>query len=163
MCPTSSSAPGAVKDYFFLFCHYYYSKLVENIIKLIDCNELENLAEFYIFIWGTHLAAMKTSGQSNSILVVCRFKNEKSFSNSNDESRLFFLLLIFFRSNDHFSKITFGQMNFRSNDLSVKWTFGQMTLRLNDHFLEKAFGSYELSVKWSIGQMTIFRKKRSFK
>jgi hypothetical protein len=23
------------------------------MIKVTDCNELENLAEFYIFIWGT--------------------------------------------------------------------------------------------------------------
>jgi hypothetical protein len=30
--------------------------------------------------------------QPNSILVGCGFKNEKSFSNSNDESRLFYLL-----------------------------------------------------------------------
>jgi hypothetical protein len=36
----------------FLYCQYYYSNLVENIIKATDCNELENLAEFYIFIWG---------------------------------------------------------------------------------------------------------------
>jgi hypothetical protein len=25
------------------------------MIKVSDCNELENLAEFYIFIWGTAL------------------------------------------------------------------------------------------------------------
>jgi hypothetical protein len=37
----------------FLHCHYYYSNRVENMIKVTDCNELENLAEFYIFIWGT--------------------------------------------------------------------------------------------------------------
>jgi hypothetical protein len=37
----------------FLYCHYYYSNLVENMIKVTDCNELENLAEFYIFIWST--------------------------------------------------------------------------------------------------------------
>jgi hypothetical protein len=75
-----------------LYCHYYYSN-VENIIKVADCNELiENLAEFYIFTWARCLAATKTSGQSNSILVGCRFKNEKSFSDSYDESRLFYLL-----------------------------------------------------------------------
>jgi hypothetical protein len=55
MCPTSSSPPGAVKDFFFLNCHYYYSNRVENMIKVTDCNELENLDEFYIFIWGTAL------------------------------------------------------------------------------------------------------------
>jgi hypothetical protein len=37
----------------FLYCHYYYSNRVEKMIKVTDCNELENLAEFYIFIWGT--------------------------------------------------------------------------------------------------------------
>jgi hypothetical protein len=61
------------------------------MIKLTDFNDLENLAAFYIFIWGTAPAATKTS-QSNSILVGARFKNEKSFSDSNDESRLFHLL-----------------------------------------------------------------------
>jgi hypothetical protein len=33
--------------------HYYYSNRVENMIKVTDCTELENLAEFYIFIWST--------------------------------------------------------------------------------------------------------------
>jgi hypothetical protein len=37
----------------FLYCHYSYSNRVEHMIKATDCNELENLAEFYIFIWGT--------------------------------------------------------------------------------------------------------------
>jgi hypothetical protein len=55
------------------------------MIKETDCNEVKNLAEFYIFIWGTarRLATTKTSGQSNYILVGCRFK---------DESRLFYFL-----------------------------------------------------------------------
>jgi hypothetical protein len=66
---------------------------VENMNQVTDWKELEILAEFYIFSPGErHLAATKTSGQSNSILVGCRFKNEKSFSDSNDESRLFYLL-----------------------------------------------------------------------
>jgi hypothetical protein len=34
-----------------LYCHFYYSNRVDNIIKETDCNELENLSEFYI--WGT--------------------------------------------------------------------------------------------------------------
>jgi hypothetical protein len=63
------------------------------VIKVTDCNELENFAEFYVFIWSTaRRLVVKTSGQSNSILGGCRFKNEKSFSDSNDESRLFYLL-----------------------------------------------------------------------
>jgi hypothetical protein len=37
----------------FLYCHCYYSNRVENMIKVTDCNELENLAELYIFIRGT--------------------------------------------------------------------------------------------------------------
>jgi hypothetical protein len=37
----------------FLYCHYYYSNRVENMIKVTDRNEWENLDEFYIFIWGT--------------------------------------------------------------------------------------------------------------
>jgi hypothetical protein len=54
ICPTSSSPPGAVKEKKkFLYYHYFYSNRVENMIKVTDCNELENLAEFYIFIWGT--------------------------------------------------------------------------------------------------------------
>jgi hypothetical protein len=32
---------------------YYYSNRVENMIKVTDCNEFENLAEFFIFISGT--------------------------------------------------------------------------------------------------------------
>jgi hypothetical protein len=36
----------------FLDFHYYYSNRVENMIKITNFNELENLAEFYIFIWG---------------------------------------------------------------------------------------------------------------
>jgi hypothetical protein len=37
----------------FLNCHYYYSNHEENMVKVTDCNELENFAEFYVFIWGT--------------------------------------------------------------------------------------------------------------
>jgi hypothetical protein len=38
----------------FLYSHYYYYfNRLENMIKVTDCNELKNLAEFYIFIWGT--------------------------------------------------------------------------------------------------------------
>jgi hypothetical protein len=36
-----------------LYCHYFYSNCVEIMIKETDCNELENLAKFYIFICGT--------------------------------------------------------------------------------------------------------------
>jgi hypothetical protein len=49
-------------------------------------DELENFAEFFIFIWGT------APGGDKDIWVECRFKNEKSFSDSDDESRLFYLL-----------------------------------------------------------------------
>jgi hypothetical protein len=56
-----------------------YSNRVENMNKVTDCNELENLAEVSIFIWGTAPGG-------------CRFKNEKDFSNTNDELRLFYLL-----------------------------------------------------------------------
>jgi hypothetical protein len=30
-----------------------FSIVSENMIKVTDCKELENLAEFYIFIWST--------------------------------------------------------------------------------------------------------------
>jgi hypothetical protein len=66
------------------------------MIKETDCNELENLAEFYIFIWGTapggdeDIWAIKLSSGRMQI------QYEKSFSNSNDESRLFYLLSITF-------------------------------------------------------------------
>jgi hypothetical protein len=36
----------------FLYCHHYYFNRVENVIKITDCNELRNLAEICIFIWG---------------------------------------------------------------------------------------------------------------
>jgi hypothetical protein len=63
----------------------------------------------FIFSSGARrLAATKTSGQSNSILVGCRFKNEKSYSDSNDESRFFTFCQKLFRSNDNFSKKIFG-------------------------------------------------------
>jgi hypothetical protein len=37
MCPTSSSPPGTV----FLYCHYYYSNRIENIIKVTDLMNLK--------------------------------------------------------------------------------------------------------------------------
>jgi hypothetical protein len=99
------------------------------MIKVTDCNELENLAEFYIFIWGIKLY----SGRM-------QIQNLKKKSDSNDESRLFYLLSktfsvkrLFFeksiRSNDHFSEKTFGQMTFRSNDRCLKKAFGQMNFQ----------------------------------
>jgi hypothetical protein len=76
-----------------------------------------------------HLAATKTTEQSNSILVGCRFKNKKSFSDSNDESSLFYLLSKTFSVKWYFSKKlsvkcpffekAFGQMNFRSNGVRL--------------------------------------------
>jgi hypothetical protein len=54
MCPTSSSPLVAVRE---KNCSYIViiinSNRVENMIKVTDCNELENLAKFNIFIWGT--------------------------------------------------------------------------------------------------------------
>jgi hypothetical protein len=44
-CPTSSSLPGAVRGFYF--------NPIENMVKVTDCNELENLAEFSICISGT--------------------------------------------------------------------------------------------------------------
>jgi hypothetical protein len=54
MCPTSSSPPGALKKknvpklslLSFQSCREYD-------FKVTDYDELENLAEFFIFIWGT--------------------------------------------------------------------------------------------------------------
>jgi hypothetical protein len=80
------------------------ARRIENMIKVTDSNELENLAEFYIFSEARRLAATKTSGQLNSILVGCRFKNEKSFSDSNDE----------------FVKNLFSKKSILLNELSVK-------------------------------------------
>jgi hypothetical protein len=37
----------------FLYCHFFNSNREKNMIKVTDFNELENLTEFYIFIWGT--------------------------------------------------------------------------------------------------------------
>jgi hypothetical protein len=93
-------------------------------------NELENLAEFYIFIWGTAPGGDEDIW-AKSILVGYRFKNEKSFSNSNDESRL---------SKTFSVKRPFFEKNIRSNDHFSKKAFGQMTFRSNGHFSEKAFG-----------------------
>jgi hypothetical protein len=82
---------------------------------------LENLAEFYIFIWGT------VPGGDEDIWAIKLYSgrmqnpNDKNFSESNNESRLFYFL-----SNDHFSEKAFGHMNFRSNDhFLFKKAFGQ--------------------------------------
>jgi hypothetical protein len=83
------------------------------------------------------LVATKTSGQSNSILIGCRFKNKNSFSDSYDESRLFYLLSKIFRSNYHFSKKKHGQKTIFLKKLSVKRTFGQMTIRSMTIFQNK--------------------------
>jgi hypothetical protein len=52
MCPTSSSLLGAMKEkrLFFLLLLFHACREYE---KVTDCNEFENSAEFYIFIWGT--------------------------------------------------------------------------------------------------------------
>jgi hypothetical protein len=112
------------------------------------------------------LAATKTSGQSNSILVGCRFKNEKSFSDSNDESRLFYILSKTFSVKWPFFektlvKWTSGQMTFRSNDLLVKWLFFRKKLWSNVlsfkwPFFGKSFRSIELLVKCYFGHLTSF-------
>jgi hypothetical protein len=127
----------------FLYYHYYYSNRVENMIKVTFCNELKNLAELFIFIWGTAPGSDETSGQSNSFLVRCRFKNEKCFPDSNDESRLFYLLLKTFSVKWPFFEKTFGQMNCRWNDLSIKRPF-----------FGKSFRWYELSVKCTFVNMS---------
>jgi hypothetical protein len=51
MCPTSTSPPGAVREKYCSYIVITIIPIVENMIKVTDCNELENLAEFYIFIW----------------------------------------------------------------------------------------------------------------
>jgi hypothetical protein len=85
----------------FFYRHYYYSN---------PSNELENLVEFYIFTWGT------APGGNEDIWAIELYsgrmqiqKNKKSFSDSNDESRLFYL----------FSK-TFGQMTIFLKKLAVQ-------------------------------------------
>jgi hypothetical protein len=92
MCPTFSSPADAVKDFFSFFVIIFYSKLVKNMIKVTNCNELEIKLNFILSSEALRLAATNTSGQSNSILVGSRIKNENSFSDSNDESRLFYIL-----------------------------------------------------------------------
>jgi hypothetical protein len=66
MCPISSSPPGAgrKRKKLFLYCHYHCSNRVTNTIKVADCNELENSAEFYIFILG------KTPGGDEDIWAI---------------------------------------------------------------------------------------------
>jgi hypothetical protein len=54
------AARGRERKKLFLYCHYYYSNRVENMIKVIDLNELENLADLYVFIWGTARLAATT-------------------------------------------------------------------------------------------------------
>jgi hypothetical protein len=73
--------------------------------------------------------------------VGCRFKNEKNFSDSNDKSRLFYIL---------------------SKTFSVKWQFFEKNIRANDHFSKKSIRSNELSVKLPFGQMIIFRSNDHF-
>jgi hypothetical protein len=78
------------------------------LIKVTDCNELENLAEFYIFIWGTarRLAATKTFifwSDADS-------KMRKAFPILKMNQGCFTFCQKLFRSNDHFSKNIFGQM-----------------------------------------------------
>jgi hypothetical protein len=74
------------------------------------------------------LAATKTSGQSNSILVGCRFENEKSFSDSNDVKVVLPFVKNFFGQKTIFRKKAFGQMTIFRKKHSVKRTFGQMTI-----------------------------------
>jgi hypothetical protein len=77
-------------------------------------------------VW--RLALTKTSGQSKSILVGCRFKNENSFSDSKDESKLQFVKNFV----GHFLKKALVQMNFRSNDHFLEKAFSQMKFRSFD-------------------------------
>jgi hypothetical protein len=54
MCPNSSSPPGTVtENNCSQIVIFFISNRVENMIKVTDCNELKNLAEFYILFWGT--------------------------------------------------------------------------------------------------------------
>jgi hypothetical protein len=93
--PTSSSppSPGAVKENncSYIFITYYYSNRVENMIKVTDRNELENLAEFYIFIWGTAPGGDEDTWAITLYSDRMQIQNEKRFSDSYDESRLFYL------------------------------------------------------------------------
>jgi hypothetical protein len=84
------------------------------------------------------------------------FWNEKRFTDSNDESRLFYLLSKTFSVKWPFSKKkTFGQMtifqkkSIRSNVLSIKWQFFGKIFWSNDHFSKKAFGQ-----KWTFGHVS---------
>jgi hypothetical protein len=70
------------------------------MIKKTECNELENFADLYIFIWDTAPGGDEDIWALNLYCGRLQFKNEKNFSDSNDESRLFCLLSNFF----------FGQM-----------------------------------------------------
>jgi hypothetical protein len=115
-----------------IYCHDYYSNRLENMIKVTDCNELKNLAEFYIFIWGDEdIWAIKL--YSGRIQI-------QSFSDSKMMNQGYFTFCQkLFRSNDHFSEIAFGHTNFRSMTIfrkklsvSVKWTFGRMSFQSFD-------------------------------
>jgi hypothetical protein len=75
------------------------------MIKVTDCNELENLAEFYIFIWGT-----APGGDEDIWAIKLLF-----WSTADSKMRKAFPILLMnqgcftfcqklFRSNDHFSK-----------------------------------------------------------
>jgi hypothetical protein len=102
MCSTSLSLPGAVKE--------------KDMIKVTDCNVLENLPEFYIFIWST-----APDGDEDIWAI-------KLYSGRMQIQSCFTFCQKLFWSNDHFSKKkTFGQMT-----IFRKKPFGQMTLRSND-------------------------------
>jgi hypothetical protein len=60
-----------------LYCLCYYSNRVdaENMIKVTDCNGLENLVEFYIFIWGT------TPGGDDDIWAIKLYSSLTGFLN----------------------------------------------------------------------------------
>jgi hypothetical protein len=67
------------------------------MIKVTDFNELENLAEFQIFIWGTASSGDLDIWATKLYSVRMQIQNGKSFSDSNDESR--FGQMTIFRKN----------------------------------------------------------------
>jgi hypothetical protein len=82
---------------------------------------LENLAEFYIFIWGT------APGGDEDIWAIKIFsgwmqiqKMREAFPILTVNQGCFTFCQKLFRSNDHILKKIFGQMNFRPNKISVK-------------------------------------------
>jgi hypothetical protein len=95
------------------------------MIKVRDCNGLENLAEFYIFIWDTARVWRRRRHLGNQTLFWsdADLKMRKTFPILMINQGCFTFCQKLFRSNDHFWKKTFGQMT-----IFRKKAFGQMTI-----------------------------------